>query len=149
MNVIVLKMELSIVPKDIFRDIILPYAYRPQPIELINDIKSYYKTIHNVKNIYTTLYPTRPSTPEEESSSAWLSNDIARFLNDDQPTMYGYVTFYIQTYKRMYMNQSKDTNMISQTINRYEFASPSKHINTSIGLLTTFERSCLERFLSY
>ena len=142
-------MELSNIPKDIFRDKIMPFVYCTQPDSLLNDIKSFYNTKEKIENIYSSLYSTYLSTSEDDNSSAWLSNDIARFLNDDKPTMYGYTPFYIQAYKRMYMNRSKDADTISQIIHQYEMASSTKHINISLGLLTVLERSSLERFLRY
>ena len=81
------KMELSNIPMDIFRDKIMPFVYCIQPDSLLNDIKSFYNTKEKIENIYSSLYSTYLSTSEDDNSSAWLSNDIARFLNDDKPTI--------------------------------------------------------------
>ena len=138
-------MLASKIPEDVFRDKILPYTYCPQPIKLLDDIRSYYDTINNARNIYSKAYPTSSVTPEEETDTAWLSNDITRFLNNDQPTMLGYTTFHLQVYQRMYMNNSKDSNTIVSNIRFYEL--DPRHIKISVGLLSTLERHNLEVFL--
>ena len=83
------------IPKDIFRDNILPFTYCIQPIQLRQDLLSYHKTIQNVKEIYQQKFPTTIDTPSEDSDLAWLSNDISRFLNNDWPIQMDSVTNYM------------------------------------------------------
>tara|TARA_B110000967_G_C18558590_1_gene398980 strand:+ start:17 stop:445 length:429 start_codon:yes stop_codon:yes gene_type:complete len=138
-------MLASKIPEDVFRDQILPYTYCPQPIKLRDDIRSYYNTINNVHNIYSKAYPTSSVTPEGDTDKAWLSNDITRFLNNDQPTMLGYTKFHLQIYKRLYMNNSKDSAAIATNIGLH--ALDSCHIKIAVGLLSLTERCNLEAFL--
>ena len=123
-------------PTDIIRDRILPLTYQPQPDALLHDIRSYYDTIHYAYDIYKNV----------DDAVDWLSNDICRFMNDDQPTMYGIVDFYKKVYKRMYMNQTSrlpDINIIGLEDNE-----DCRNINMSIGLLTQVERCLLILFLN-
>ena len=69
------------IPRDVFRDRILPYTYRPQPTALRDDRLSYHGTMAKVKTLYGKRFPTGPATPAEDSDLAWLSNDICRFCS--------------------------------------------------------------------
>lgn len=132
------------IPKDIFRDNILPFTYCIQPINLRQDILSYHKTIQNVKEIYQQKFPTTIDTPSEDSDLAWLSNDISRFLNNDQPTMYGIVDFYRIVFQRLYSNQKKSLEAITvPSCMEDNF----NDIKVSISLLNPEERLKLEKFL--
>jgi len=84
---------------------------------------------------------------EDDSYHAWLSNDICRFLNDDQPTMYGYVAFYRVIFRRLYMNHTKDLQMIRPPAEFGDDGDMFSDIKVSIGLLNPTERLRLERFL--
>jgi hypothetical protein len=137
---------LRLLPVDLFRDRILPYTYRTQPTALQQDLFSYHRTIAHVKTIYGTRYPTTETTLEDESDMAWLSNDICRFLNNDQPTMLGYVEFYRAVFQRLYMNHKKEFPdvRLPPPIGDVHF----NDIKVSIGLMLPLERQQLERFLS-
>ena len=136
---------LRLLPVDLFRDRILPYTYRPQPTALQQDLFSYHRTIAHVKTIYGTLYPTVRTTPEQESDMAWLSNDITRFLNNNQPTMLGYSQFYRVVFQRLYMNHMK--NLPNVCLPPPLGAVHFNDIKVSIGLMLPLERQQLERFL--
>ena len=132
------------IPRDVFRDRILPYTYRPQPTALRDDLLSYHGTMAKVKNLYGKRFPTGPATPAEDSDMAWLSNDVCRFLNDDQPTMLGYVEFYRKVFQRRYLNRSKCLSAVElPCLLDLSF----NDINVSIGLLRPAERQQLEAFL--
>jgi len=73
-------VELNRIPTEIVRDYIMPYTYCPQPDNLCADIRSYHKTILNLKQFYSTIFPTLPTHDPEGGDMAWLSNDIIRFL---------------------------------------------------------------------
>ena len=127
-------------PDEIVRECILPYTYEPQSQKLCADIRSFYNTYHNMCEIYSLAYPLHNESKE------WLSNDITRFLNDDFPTMSGYRLFYINVYRRMFMNRDKDVYTIIHCIKNTETKVPND-IKIHIGLMTPRERLQLEDFL--
>lgn len=130
---------------DLFRDRILPFTYCPQPAALCEDLRSYHQTTSHVKALYGTRFPTVSTTPADESDLAWLSNDICRFLNDDRPTMLGYVEFYKKVFRRLYMNRNQRLSAvrIPSLLGEEYF----QDIKVSIGLLLPAERQRLIRFL--
>ena len=132
------------IPTEIVRNYILPFTYCIQPIQLREDILSYHKTIENVKDIYHQKFPPEIYTLEEESDLAWLSNDICRFLNNEQPMMYGIVDFYKTVFQRLYRNQKKS---LKEVIIPNSMEDNFNDIKVSIGLLTPKERLKLEKFL--
>ena len=69
-------------PKEIIY-LIMSYTINPQPILLRDDIKNYYTS----KIIISELYYQRWIESEDKN---WLINDIIAYINDFQPTMYGY-----------------------------------------------------------
>ena len=127
-------------PDDVIREHILPYTYQPQSPLLCADIRSFYNTYNNMCHIYSLAYPLHNESKE------WLSNDIQRFLNDDFATMYGYRLFYINAYRRMFMNQDKNVDTIIACILKNDKTVPND-IKIHIGLMTPQERLQLEDFL--
>ena len=132
--------QLQKIPDDIIRECILPYTYEPQHPLLCADIRSFYNTYNNMCEIYGLAYPLHNESKE------WLSNDITRFLNDDFPTIYGYRKFYINAYRRMFMNWHKDIDKIIDCIQTTETKVPND-IQIHIGIMTPQERLQLEDFL--
>ena len=133
--------QLQKLPDDIIREYILPYTYRPQSPKLCADIRSFYKTYSNMCEIYKLIYPLH------EESKEWLSSDIARFFNDDFIIRYGYRLFYINTYRRIFMNRNKDVENIIRCIQKTESELSPNDIKMHIGILTPHERQHLEDFL--
>ena len=131
----------SRLPDDIIRECILPYSYSPQPPELCADIRSFHNTYTNMCEIYDLAYPV------DDESKEWLSNDIVRYLNNDFATMYGYRLFYINVYRRIFMNRQKHTDNIIDCIKKIENEHYPKDIKIHIALLTPQERLYLEDFL--
>lgn len=141
-----MSITLSDIPSDIIRNNIIPYTYLPQSPALLKDIQSYYQTNKHVREVYSKLFPVKSTTIKDDCDEAWLSNDICRFLNNDVPTMYGFVDFYISVYKRLYMNTKRNSDdiWIPDILDSYNF----NDINISIGLLTIEERKNLITFLT-
>ena len=133
------------IPRDILRDCILPYLYRPQPAALRDDLRSYHHTTRTVRALYAQRFPTGPGTFPEDSDRAWLSNDICRFLNNDQPTMLGYVAFYKRVFQRLFRNR---TRPLSSVCLPALFDDSMRDIKVSIGLMLPKEREQLHTFLA-
>ena len=130
----------SHLPDELIRECVLPYSYSPQPPELCADIRSFHNTYTNMCEIYDLAYPV------DDESKEWLSNDIVRYLNGDVGTMYGYEDFYINVYRRIYMNRQKHADNIIKCIKKMEDAYQID-IKIHIALLTPQERLHLEDFL--
>lgn len=129
------------IPDDVIRECILPYTYSPQPPQLCADIRSFYNTYNGIRDIYQLAYPL------DDESNEWLSNDIVRYLNNDFATMYGYRIFYLNVYRRIFMNHQKNTDDIIECIKKTEENNYPNDIKIHIGLLTPNERSTLQDFL--
>ena len=140
------KMEnyFALLPIEIVYDKILPFTYKPQPSNLLEDLRSYYHTTKRVKAAYKEYWSHETSTTNIVADLDWLSNDIARFLNDDKPIAFGFVKFYKNVFKRLYMNKNRPLDKISFP---YLFNSNYSDIKVSIGLMTPSERELLETFL--
>lgn len=133
------------IPNEIIQDMIIPFTYHIQSEVLLEDIRSYYTTMEEAATIYSARYPYDTTASEDDGDRAWLSNDICRFLNNDQPTMNGYVPFYISVYKRLYMNLSKDSVNVNIPSSICEVG--FNDIKVAIGLLLPEERVRLNVFL--
>jgi hypothetical protein len=120
-------------PPGIFRDMIAPYTYAPQPPELLDDIRSYYLTMARTHSEYKKRFPG-----PNERSLEWLSNDITRFLNNDTPVMFGYSDFHRNVFRRLFINHDARIPALSESFT---------DIKVSIGLLHTDERVQLETFI--
>jgi hypothetical protein len=129
------------IPDDVIRECILPYTYSPQPPQLCADIRSFYNTYIGIREIYQLAYPL------DDERNEWLSNDIGRYLNNDFATMHGYRIFYLNVYRRIFMNHQKNTDDIIECIKKTEENNYPNDIKIHIGLLTPNERSTLKDFL--
>lgn len=132
---------MTTIPEDLIRDHILPFTYSPQSSHLCDDIRSYHKTMLSITNIYNTGFTRDPIE--------WLSNDICRFLNNDKPTMYGYVEFYITVFQRIYMYNNLDLDIVRKKVTLMEDTDSlfPRDIKIVVGLLQPTERNELKQFL--
>lgn len=138
-----LKKNIKKLPIEIIRENIIPYTYNPQSKELIYDIQSFNKTNQVLKELY---YKRWKDTFEYEINADlnWLENDINRFFNEDQATMYGYKNNCIKKYKRLYILQKKQLETTIKYISKRRKAKQS--INIQLGLLFPEERN---RFIKF
>ena len=122
--------------------IIQRFCYSPQPPALCEDIRSY----ADIRSLIVHLYESRFGVTQ--NARDWLTNDIARFLNNDLPTLYGYQDLYLDVFKRLYANQKKS----KEEIHKYVFYIDGlirikDYTNTVVGLLSPKEREQLVTFL--
>ena len=136
------------IPEEVVRENIIPYTYKTQSRELLDDIISFIYT----KEILIELYLETWHEWEDEPYMDWLSNDISRFFNEDQATMLGYVDSNINKFKRLFkiFYKNYDKGKIIKFISKME--SPQTlsifHFNTYLGILTTSERLDFLRFIT-
>lgn len=138
-------------PAEIVREHIIPFTYSPQSAELCEDIRNYFETSTYLYDLYKKRYlvqDTEQSEEQYEEDIEWLSNDITRFLNQDQATMYGYVDFFIQIYKRMYRLQLMNRDEVVPFIERTSLYPIPTEINKHIALMSPEERTKLKRFVN-
>ena len=126
---------------------ILSYTYQPQTPALCSDIQSYHRVHDTIQNYYDTKHPTTPETPEEYSSTAWLSNNICRFLNNDLPTLGGFEPFYLDTFRRLFMNRDASDQEMRDYVVKIGMSIFPQDIKISLALLTPHERQQLIAFL--
>jgi hypothetical protein len=60
----------------------------------------------------------------------WLDNDIGRFFNDDNPTMFGCTDNCIKKFQRCYMYKDKEANFISKKI--HDIMRNCENVNRSV-----------------
>ena len=129
-------------PEDIQRKV-LTYYWTPQPKILLADIKNYHESLELIKQIYYNDMSTHDDAEggPAKASAAWLINDIHRWLNDDNPTMHGYIEKFKQTIQRYpyYHLIVKDIDSYIEIIGK---TSVQKEIQIFWGLFTPEER-CL------
>jgi hypothetical protein len=138
-----LKKNIKKLPIEIIRENIIPYTYKLQSKELTHDIQSFNKTKKVLKEIY---YIRWKDTFEYETDADlnWLDNDITRFYNEDQATMYGYKNNCIKKYKRLFILEKKQLETTIKYISKRRKAKQS--INIQLGLLFPEERN---RFIKF
>ena len=137
--------KMNTLPIEIVRDTIIPFTYCPISPELKKDLLSFHKTNDKIRKIYALQFPPNKTIPDGDGDLAWLSNDITRFINNDVPLLSGYVTFYKEVFKRLYMNKNKTLQNVKLP-NLYNYEN-FNDIKTTLGLLTPEERDKLEVFL--
>ena len=132
-------------PSEVIQNII-PYTYEVQPKELRDDICSYYITQKKTIDFYTRVFNCK------EDVYDWLTNDIFRFLNNDVPTMYGYRDFFLDVFKRQFLNHNKSSEDMIDCVSAFDnrsryYPCSISEINMVIGLLNVCERNNLIEFL--
>lgn len=141
------KTNMEALPIEIIRECIMPFTYCPQPIRLCDDIKSYKKCKTYLQDVYNIIYEDSEN-PEEPSD--WMANDICRFLNLDNATMYGFVNFYLEVMRRSFLLHDKTDEYISAFERKISGTIPSgREINTKLGLLSCTERTHLLHFVNH
>jgi len=131
-------------PDDIIREYIIPYTYELQTSELCIDIQNFHYTKHTLFELYNSRYP-EPDSEQYE----WLSNDITRFLNEDQGTIHGIVPFYRRVVSRLFSMRFKSNMELEYFIQHMELNDVSliRDIMMKIGILLPVERIKLLAFI--
>lgn len=118
-------------------EIIRRFTYLHQSHYLLSDITNYYQTKKIALVLYYDSYKDNlENCPNDDLN--WFANDIIIYMNNRQPTMFGYVPKY---YDIMYRSYVMDT--FSKIIKYSECISNGKvikEINVFWGLLTPKER---------
>lgn len=116
-------------PLEIITQEIIPFTYKTQPNELLYDIESFHETNEYLRSLYQNKY--------DDDYLAWLDNDVARFMNNNVPTMYGITDENIEKMKRLYSFRDKSNGYIIQYI-QFEM-----HLNYSEKMSIHLSLACL------
>lgn len=139
-----LRQRIYQLPIDVIREHILPYTYEPQSQELCEDIRNYYEVSNHLSEKYQQIYKDGYTNEDKE----WLLNDIERFMNEDKPTMFGYVEFYIQFFQRIYMLQNATRDQVIEFLKSPKYYPFTREIYRNIGFMKPYERDKLKSFLA-
>ena len=116
---------------------IMSYILKPQPKELMEDIRNY----HFYKDLGLKLYKNKFKEEEnEEEYKNWFTNDIGAYLNEDQAIMNGLVDKFYNTYWRLYTLRDKDKIKVAYSFLRYTKKSADIELNFLWGIMKPNER---------
>ena len=138
-----LRQQIYNLPDDIIREHILPYTYEPQSRELCEDIRNFYKIKNHLSENYRRIYKNGYKNEDKE----WLLNDIHRFMNEDKPTMFGYLDFYTQFFQRIYMLRNASRDQVIEFLQSPKYYYFTRDIYRNIGFMKPQEREKLKAFL--
>ena len=135
-----LKTNLNQLPTELIL-IIRAYSYSPQPIEIRNDLISYFESKKTICTIFSLRYRDL-MIHEINSDLNWLVSDILCFMNCHRASFYNYQKQFYNIFKRNYMLRNAENHYINKIVNR---ACGKKNIRSQIniywGLLTPEERN--------
>lgn len=118
---------------------ILGFYYSPQPIVLMEDIRSFYDFHAEASKYYYRYWITVLNSALNEDRN-WLLNDLILFLNDYIATMYGYTKNYCSVINRLHGLEKKPIlQVIKHIISLYD-RPVNIQIKVICGLLTPRER---------
>ena len=143
LKVIFIMKFIKNLPLDIILQII-PYTYNVQNNILLQDIINYTKIKNILLQDYFNYWIIQLENIEPEDKN-WLINDIYAYINDDYPTMLGYVDNFYNILKRnLQLHTIED-------VDRYILYLDNKNINSQInifiGLLQPNERKLFIDFI--
>jgi hypothetical protein len=118
--------------------LIMSYTYNHQPSLLCDDIKNYYISKIIISEIYYQKWIICLGEPVPEDKN-WLLNDIICYINDFQPTMYGYRDRFFKILQKNIM--VVNNNDVNKYYNGLERKPVELQINLLWGLLTLAERN--------
>ena len=113
--------------------IILRYTYKPQHINLLEDVKDYSKSLLEIKDIYYNNFIFWFQIEPGEHIN-WLKNDIIRYANNNRPTNLGPHLKMQDILGRSIMNSKLKALNYNYTVN------VKTVINIFWGLFTVAER---------
>ena len=92
-------MDLSILPIEVIR-LIISYSYSFQDKNLLTDIKHFYTSKQIFNDLYYKIWVTDNINSYINIDIEWQVNDLIRFYNTNQPTMYGFTHYFYNIFFR-------------------------------------------------
>lgn len=130
--------NLNFLPQNIV-DCIIPYTYRLQSNDLLEDIRSFVETKQTICSIYRIRWDIFDYLEVNEDKN-WLINDISIQLNEDQASMYGYTDYNRSVFSRHFRLKNYAKNKLDEFILKTEFTDVVWQINFTWGLMNPLER---------
>lgn len=130
---------LNKLPKELF-EYIITLTYKPQPVELLTDIRSYYITRQKIKHFYSITM--KCFNDSEDEVIGWVVNNLLNNMNSNLPMILGFSKKMEDILLR--------SNLISipEDIDLYFYVllkkPQSTQLNILLGLLTPYERDLSE-----
>jgi len=118
---------------------IIPFTYKFQPKELLEDIVSFDKSRKLITDIYFVRWYNFASTEANEDKN-WLINDVIRYLNEDVATMYGYTQNFHNIFVRHIMLKNATKEKILKFITKTDYYLVNTQIKIFWGLMNPLER---------
>ena len=120
--------------------IICSYSYSPQPIEIRNDILSYFESKAIIRKLFSIRY--KDLMPyERDADMNWLVSDVLCFMNRHRSTFYKYQDQFYEICKRNYMLKQVENESIRKLINNSRHKNIFFQFNIYWGLFTPNERN--------
>lgn len=110
---------------------IISFSYKPQPEQLLLDIRSFYFCKRALLKIYKEYHVHYLG--EDHTEYDWLYNDLLGFYNDDIPTMYFITNHFQMIFKRNFIRVKYPVNSLDKNNSRY-------CVNIMLGLMNPYER---------
>lgn len=107
---------------------ILSMVTYPQPKQLMDDVKDFYKIRQLTHKIYEKRYRHQP-----EEAKNWLYNDLMIFYNEDTPAMVGYVDGYLEKIMRSSIYNKKE-NQRYISIKYIDHIENTKNVDSIINI---------------
>jgi hypothetical protein len=120
-------------PTDILNRIIT-YTYTPQNKNLLEDIRDYYESKAYILSRYSKKTPFN-----DDSNMEWIINDIFRFANEWQPSIFGYKNKFVTIWKRHFL--IKNYEQFYNHMILFDKFTIHKQINLFLALMTIDERN--------
>ena len=120
--------------------IICSYSYSPQPIEIRNDILSYFESRTIIRQLFSCRY--KDLMPYERYADMnWLVSDILCFMNRHRATFHRFQDQFYDICKRNYMLRERENESIHKMVNNARNRNIFFQFHIYWGLLTPDERN--------
>ena len=139
MEMLRLKTNLNRLPTELV-SIIISYSYSPQPIEIRNDILSYFESRTIIRSLFYLRY--QDLMPYERNADMnWLVSDILCYMNRNRATFYKYQDQFYEICKRTYMLRGVENDTIRKIVNDSRNKNIFFQFRVYWGLLNSDERN--------
>ena len=120
--------------------IIRAYSYSFQPIEIRNDLLSYFESKNIIRNLFSLRYQDLMPY-ERDADMNWLVSDLLCFMNRNRSNFYKFRDEFNDICHRIYMLRDADPEKIRKIVNGTYAKNIFFQFNVYWGLLTIDERN--------
>ena len=139
MELLRLKTNLNRLPTELI-EIIRAYSYYFQPIEIRNDILSYFESKATIRSMFWIRY--QDLMPYERNADMnWLVSDVLCYMNRNRASFYKYQDQFYAICKRNYILRNAENDHIQKIVNESRNKNIFFQFNVYWGLLNSDERN--------